>query len=325
MSNRAGAISTRRRITWGAILVVVVVGPILGRRAIETHLFPHRPVVVPAPPTPFGFIVLIVLGAALVVAALVVYGIVLLTGCFTFDYRRPFMRTFGRKLLLATLLTIGLLSNGISLILAPFLTAALWAIIPGTAALEIGWFVPLVASILVLLLWFQIWAPLERIVVHRRMRALGVHPERIAAGMPIGTTDPDRKRRRLFAGVVEEDMGTLWFDAEQLLYFGDLGPWAITRDQLISIDRLAHTKAVSSHFGAVHVVLRFRRPDGGEGRVCLHTQGNWTQTARARALDDLADRLASWRSGAIPQPPAIGFAVVDAHANQPDGTHRPSE
>jgi hypothetical protein len=66
--------------------------------------------------------------------------------------------------------------------------------------------------------------------------------------------------------------------------------------------------ATSAYFGAAHVILHFARPDGIEDRIRLHRPGVWSQSARA--LDRLADRLESWKTGAIPLPPAIGFAVV---------------
>jgi hypothetical protein len=293
-------------------MIGVILGPLFGWRVIEARLFHQQPVVAPAPLPPVLWIILGALGTAMIVAGIAVYGVVLLTGCFTFDYRRSFMRNFGRRVLAANVLTIGLTSNGISFIAAPFLTAVLWRIIPGAPAIEIGWFIPFVAATFSLLLWFHIWAPLDLMVIHRRMRALGVHAERIAMGVPIGTTDPDRKRRRFLAGMVEEDLGMLWLDAEQLLFFGDMGSWSITHDQLLSIDRLAHKRAITSHFGAINVVLRFRRVDGSEGRVLLFSEGTWTHIGQARALDKLADRLVSWREGARPLPPAMGFAVIGA-------------
>ena len=319
MSNRTGAISIRRRITFIALIVACIIAAIFGRKVFQAHLSPDRTVAAPAPPGFLEWIVLGAVGMAMVVAAFAVYGIVLLTGCFTFDHGRPFVKAFGRRVVLAHFVTAGLLSNGSSLIVAPFFTAILWILIPGTLAIELGWLVPGLVSIFYFWLFLWIWAPLDLMVINRRMSALGVPPDRIAAGLPIGTSDPDRKRRRWFAGTVEEDMGMLWFDADQLTYFGDSGPWAITRDQLLSIDRLAHKRALASHFGVIHVVLRYRRPDGSEGRVLLFTEGNWTQFRQARALDKLADRLISWREGASPQPLPLGFEVIGAHETPDKG------
>jgi hypothetical protein len=296
------------------LIVASILAGIFGPRLIWGQPSPSQPLAAPAPPDLVEWIFLGAVGTAMIVAALAVYGVVLLTGCFTFDYQRPFMKTFGRRVLLAHFLCATLLSNGSSLIVAPFLTAILWVVIPGKIAIELGWLIPALVSVFYFWLFLWIWAPLDLLVINRRMRALGVPPDRIAAGLPIGTSDPDRKRR-WFAGMVEEDVGLLWFDAEQLTYFGDLGPWAITRDQLLSIDRLAHKRALASHFGVIHVVLQFRRPDGSESRVLLFTEGNWTQFRRAPALNRLADRLISWREGAIPQLPAIGFAVIGAGGN----------
>lgn len=309
MANRNGAISSRRRVIWALILVAVLVISIAGSKAIRNLWAPQPAGAVPMRPTAVLWVVLSVIGTFFLIAASAVYTVVLSTGCFTFDYRKFFMPSLGRKLFVANLLTTMLAASGISLIVGPVFATALWELIPGTMAVEVGGMVPMIAALL-FFIWFAMWAPLERIVIHRRMRALGVPQERIAMGLPIGTTDPDSKRRKTFAMIVEDDIGLLWFDAEQLLFFGDRGSWSITREQLLSIDRLAHKNAVSSHFGAVHVVLRFRRPDGTEGRIRLHTEGDWTQTARARALDDLADRLAGWQGGARPLPPAMGFAVI---------------
>jgi hypothetical protein len=102
----------------------------------------------------------------------------------------------------------------------------------------------------------------------------------------------------------------MWFDEDRIVFLGDVCPWSITRDQLLRIERAAMKSATSAYFGAVHVVLHFARPDGITGCVRLHRPGVRTQSANSRALDDLADRLESWKTGARPFPPAMGFAVM---------------
>ena len=305
MSTSRGALSPLWR--FGGLLVLVVM--LLGGVAVGKLLAPRPPAGAVVMPGAVPRIILGVLGLIVLFVAAAVYGIVLWSGCFTLDFRRPFIRTHGRKLWFADVSVKLLLTLGFTLMTGPTLSILLWQVMaPELAHLTAFFGLFVIAQLF--LIWFQIWVPLDRILIVRRMRALGIPAERIATGLPIGTSNLDKKVRRWFRVVVEDDMGMMWFDQDRLVYFGDVCPWSIARDELLAIERAAMKSATSSYFGAVHVILVFRRPDGSEGRLRLHSQCAWTQTARARALDELADRLTSWKGGAIPLPPAIGFQVV---------------
>jgi hypothetical protein len=72
--------------------------------------------------------------------------------------------------------------------------------------------------------------------------------------------------------------------------------WDLSREQVLAVERQADAGSTSTYFGAVHVVLRVADPIAGERRIRLHTEGDWTMTAKARALNDLGERLQSWKA-----------------------------
>ena len=304
MSEQKGALSPLRR---GIGLLVLISVIVLGG-AVGVLLRSDRSVPAAPPPLATVWVVFAAIGGIVALLGAAIYGIVLSTCCFTFDFTRPYTPSLGAKLWPANLIVQLLFATGFSLIAAPPLVALFWGVLPPEVALPTAFLLPFVVLQL-FAVWLQIWSPLEVRMVRRRMRALGVLPDRLAAGMPVGISSHRPKLRKLFSMNVEEDVGLLWFDADRLVYFGDRAPWSLTRDELLAVERDAHKMATSSYFGAVHVVLHYRTA-GGEGRIRLHTQGDWNQTARRRALDELADRLTSWQSGGSPQPRAIGFAVV---------------
>jgi hypothetical protein len=97
--------------------------------------------------------------------------------------------------------------------------------------------------------------------------------------------------------VVEEDMGLLWIEPHALMYRGDAIDWDLARDQVIAVERRADAGSTSSYFGAVHIVLHVADPvTGGERQIRLHTEGDWTMSAKACALANLGDRLDSWKN-----------------------------
>src|SRR5687768_14442674 len=59
-------------------------------------------------PTPVLAVVLIVFGVVIAAIGMAAYALVLLTNAFTFDFSRPFFKTFGGKLWVANLV-VGLL------------------------------------------------------------------------------------------------------------------------------------------------------------------------------------------------------------------------
>jgi len=200
---------------------------------------------------------------------------------------------------------------------APFLIPPLMRVLPPGAAMAVGIFAPFVVAQL-LFVWLQMWAPLERVAITRRLRARGVPPEQFALGRFIGTSDPARSSFKKM-GLVEEDLGMMWIGADRLVFWGDRAAWEIPHAQLVAVERSADAGSTASYFGAVHVILRYRDDAGAEHRIRLHPETDWTMTAKARALDAIAERLAMWQQtpthGWVTAP--SGFAVT---AGSPSST-----
>jgi hypothetical protein len=170
----------------------------------------------------------------------------------------------------------------------------LYGLLPGQALTVVAMGLPFVTAQLVLA-WLAIMGPVERLLIARRMEAMGFGPERYPGGVPMGVSDPTKNSMKKFP-LVEEDMGMLWFSPTHLSFRGDVTSWDVARDDILDVERKADAGATSSYFGAVHVVLRVRTADGAERRVRLHPEGNWSSTGVARALDALAADLNLWRS-----------------------------
>ena len=72
-------------------------------------------------PNPVGALIMTVLGAVMFVAGAVLYGLTLLTGCFTLNFERPFFKAFGVKLWVLNLVVGLLLQMGCAFMLMPVL------------------------------------------------------------------------------------------------------------------------------------------------------------------------------------------------------------
>jgi hypothetical protein len=234
-----------------------------------------------------GGIVFAVLGAAL-------YGVVLVTSCFTFNFQKPFLKSYGPKLWVLNVVVGLLLQAAVAFMMAPVLFEILFRHLPAQVALLTAFLAPFVVANLVMV-WLSIWTPLEWILIKRRLAARGIPREHLATGMCMGLSDPSKSSFKKFT-LVEEDMGMLWINPDMLRYRGDSIDFDIRRDQLLEIERRADAGSTSSYFGAAHVIIRFAQDDATEQRQRLHTEGNWTQTGKAKALNDLAERLSTWKS-----------------------------
>jgi hypothetical protein len=246
-----------------------------------------------APPTTLGAAIIAMLGVIVAALGAALYGLVLLSGCFTFNFRKPFFRGFKGRLWLANLITGLLIQTGFALVTAPFLHGFLVDLLPPQIAVAVAFFGPFVVMQLIFI-WLTIWAPLEKFVINRRMRALGISPEHIAAGWHVGISNPDKSSFRKLS-LVEEDIGMLWLEASRIVYFGDSQSWEIPHANLLDIERKADAGSTSSYFGAVHVILKFLDLAGAERRIRLHPEGGWTMTAKAKLLNVIAERLNAWK------------------------------
>jgi hypothetical protein len=167
----------------------------------------------------------------------------------------------------------------------------------------LSWTISLIAPLLgtfvlvqFLTIWVNIWKPLEKSIVKRRMAACGVSDADIESGICIGISDPAKSSFKKMT-MVEEDIGMLWLWDNELAYIGDTYGLNIGRKQLIEVQRAADAGSMSAYGGNVHVILRFRTIDGVERRTRLHTEGFWTMGGRAKASDSLAEKLVCWQKG----------------------------
>lgn len=281
----------------GLLVVMIVCG--------GTGLFLRNDPVPATAPNPLNALVMIIIGAVLVIAGSVLYWLTLLTGGFTLNFAKPFYTVFGIKIWISNLLVSLLWQAGVAFIAAPALIPLVGKVLPGQLAVMVGFFTPFVLGQFVLI-WLDIWAPLQRIAPARRLRGRGLTDAHLASGRFIGTSDPTRTSfRRL--GWVEQDLGMLWIGADRLVYWGDEVAWEIPHDRLIAIERKADAGSVSSYFGAVQVIVVYRSEAGEAVRIRLHTLGDWTMTGKARAFNNMAARLSAWL-----QTPRPGWATESA-------------
>jgi hypothetical protein len=95
--------------------------------------------------------------------------------------------------------------------------------------------------------------------------------------------------------LIEDDVGMLWIEQNELAYVGDNDEFCIRREQCHSIERAADAAATSAYSGNVNVIMTFKEDGAGPRRVRLHPESSMTMTGLARASDRLADQLEQWR------------------------------
>jgi hypothetical protein len=299
LSSPAKPLSPVKRIAGlVALLVVIVVSGAFGlwMRRVRDGGPPSAPVVIP---NLLGSLALVVLGLTLMTLGGALYGVVLATRCFTFRFDQPFMTTFPWKLWVLNLAVGLLLQSGFSIVCAPGLVQALAGALPPVVLLPVAFFGPFLLAQFVLI-WLQLFAPLEKSLISRRLVALGCAPESHLGGIFIGTSDASRSSFKRFP-IVEQDMGMLWISPQRLVYRGDRQWFDLTPQQVTAIERRADAGSSSSYFGAVHVILHVASTNGAPPqRLRLHPEGQWTMTSKTRALNDLAERLSAWKIAPAP-------------------------
>jgi hypothetical protein len=224
------------------------------------------------------------------------YFLVIFTECLTFNFSRPIWEAVKVKMWFANLFVILAIGLGIgffaSALVTPMLTQA------GVSP-EFSGFLPIIVSlglIQLLFVWFLIWAPLEKRVIARRLKALGITPEQMQTGIYLGLSDPDQRSVSKRFAAIEEDIGMLWFGPEHLIYYGDSRQINITRAQLISVERLVDGRSSTALSGTAHVILNYYLPDGSTQRVRLHTEGVKTMGGKRTAMEALNGRIEAWRA-----------------------------
>jgi hypothetical protein len=247
----------------------------------------------------FRAIGMIVIGCFFLVAGVVSYLAVLFSNCLTFNFKNPVWSGFKPKLFLANIIVPVQGALGIGCMLSAFATPILLGIgiAPGVAG-----FLPVMAMVALLQvcqMWIQIWAPLEKRLIRKRLKAQGLNDAQLQTAILVGLSDPRRSSFKKF-GRIEEDVGALWFAPDQLVFYGDIERFSISRDQLMQIERRADVGSTSILGGLAHVILHVRLPDGSERQIRFHIEGVPTQGAKRKGMDQLADAIVQWHSSAAP-------------------------
>ncbi len=254
---------------------------------------------------PIRFIFMFIVGGFFLAAGAAAYAIVLLTNCFTFDFQRPFFSSYKGKLYVAKIFIPILVAVGLALILGVFLEPVMRAF--GLRG-QITFLVPLFAAIIgtqIVQMWVDIWTPLTRKLIAKRLAARGILPAQLQSAVLVGISDPGRSSFKKLT-LVEDDIGALWIGGPQLVYWGDADQFGITPAQIVQLERRADAGNTSMLSGTAHVILHLRLPDGGERQIRFHTEGHWTLGGGRRAMDELSAAITAWHDTAtrVPPPPA---------------------
>lgn len=224
------------------------------------------------------------------------YALTLGTHCFTFNFHKPFWDSVKKKLYIMQIVVTVLLGIGAAFLVSMGITPILMAF---GLPLSIASVVPMIGTfflIQLLTVWIDIWQPLGKSTLKKRLSVLGVPGEEVEKGICIGISDPSKSSFKKMT-MVEEDVGVLWLYENKLVYKGDNDSFDISREQFIEVERVADAGSTSAYFGNVNVIIRFWTADGPERRVRLHPETAWTLSGRAKESDRLADLITRWKEG----------------------------
>jgi hypothetical protein len=245
-------------------------------------------------------IVSIVAGGFFFAIGVASYAILLFTDCFTFNFKAPVWSGFKARLYLANIVVMTAfalgMGFGITILAGPLLMAF------GMSG-QMAFFVPVMVMVVVLQIvrvFVLIWAPVETRLITKRLQARGLTPAQLQTALPVGISNPLRSSFKKMSRV-EEDIGALWVGPEQIVYYGDSGDFAVTREQLMQIERKADSGGTSMLGGITHLILHVRQADGSERQIRFHMEGQWTMGGKGRAMDELEERIVQWHAGSVPQ------------------------
>lgn len=145
-----------------------------------------------------------------------------------------------------------------------------------------------------LLTQLNIWNPIIRSLITRRVLALDTSPDDMRKGIFAGVSDPSVSSMKKF-GLIEDDIGMLWLTPEFIRYRGDGQSFEIRREQLLKIERVTDKGSIAAYAGAVHIILHWQDDKGAGHMTRLHLENYWTLGALARMFDDLNKRLLDWK------------------------------
>lgn len=223
------------------------------------------------------------------------YVVVLATNCFTFRYdKHVWLTGFTFRLRLVNIVVPLFLLLGVGS-MATVLFGSILALfgVPLKAAILIPFFCVLVPGQF-FLAWFNIWAPMEKTLIRKRLSAIGITDEKMNEGIYAGISDPSVSSFK--KGLIEDDIGMIWLEPEALVYQGDAKRLEIRRGQLLQIERVVDKGSMAAYAGAVHVILLWQDESGVQKRTRIHVMNCYTLTGIARALDKIAEDLKRWHS-----------------------------
>lgn len=289
----------KRMIGWLLLGLVIIISIALG--IFASQLMFHNPqpgaatartdsAAMPAP----AVILFMAMGMFFSFLGLVSYVAVLATNCFTFRYDKPVWLTgFTLRLRLVNIVVPLFLLLGIGSIATVLFGSILVIIgVPVKAAILIPFFCMLV-PVQFFLAWFNIWAPMEKTLISKRLSAIGIVPERMKEGFYAGISDPSVSSFR--KGLIEDDVGMMWLDPDAIVYRGDARHLEIKRSQLLRIERVVDKGSMAAYAGAVHVILVWQDDKGVQNKTRIHTMNCFTLTGIACSLDKLAEELKGWQ------------------------------
>jgi len=231
------------------------------------------------------------------------YAATIFTNCLTFNFNRPVWSELKVKMYFANIFVPLGFALGLGFLLSAFLSPALMA---AGVSKGVAGFGPVMGMIFVLQiaqLWILIWGPLEKRIIIRRVAALGVTPQQLQGAFLVGLSNPEISSFKKF-GLVEEDMGALWVGPEQLIYWGDHEQFALSREQIIEIERRADSGSTSMLGGIAHVVLHVKQNDGSIRQIRFHNEGLLTMGQKRTAMEQLAQAIAQWH-GKVASTPEV--------------------
>lgn len=280
---------------WTWTLICVLSGPLvlfLLNRGDNAQPNP----VPPDAPLWFQSLLLAGFGVFIVVVGIVTYVVCLQTNCFTFDFRQPIWKSAKLKLYVANLAVQLILVLGLSLV-----AISLFRPLLASAGIhgELAWLIPLggaIATLTFLGIWVNIWTPVTKRLITRRLAAKGIRPDQMQLGMSIGISDPTRSDFKKL--ILEDDIGMLWIDPQRAVYFGDQEHFSFTPSEVVGAERKIQTGSVMTLAGATYLILQVRLPTGGERPIRLHVENAWTLGQKRVAMDALSAQIEAWLQAA---------------------------
>lgn len=246
-------------------------------------------------------IVMLVFAGFFLVAGVGSYFLLISTSCFTFNFRNPVFAAYKGKLYLAKIGVPTLSSLGVGFVLAALFGPMLKGFgMSGSST----YLLPLFAALIpmqIAQMWVTIWAPITKRLIRNRLLAQGITAAQLQSAMLIGISDPTRSSFKKMT-LIEDDVGALWISPDRLVYWGDTEQFAITREQLVEIERRADSGSTSMLGGITHAILHVRLPDGQERQIRLHIEGKWTLGHYKKAMDELAETIANWHGSGTAAP-----------------------